>query len=641
MPCPGSGSTASLDTGKQVKDYHGLHPYTPPDGIFKPSTRADLVSIVQMIEGKVGKAKAIGSVWSLSTAPDSDGFVIDTSGLNRHLSQPFAFPTPPGQPGTPLVVSVLWDPSRFATPAHNAQWLATLARPGFPQAGGILIHVQAGIQIKTLLEDLASVGLALPTMGAAGGQSLAGALSTATHGSDVNLSLLGDAVRAVHLIGPGGQEWWIQSNDGYGSETHYSQLPDWCHDTKVVRDTDFLQSVVVGVGRFGIVYSMVLEVVPQYLLEEETEETTWTKIRTVLLAAVTAGYTTDGNVFADPRNGSALRHWMVFVDPASGSRAWRTRRWLTSNAKEEGLDKGFELLGYLCTHSDAAKTAATVATGVLVGAITGMIAAIWSTAGLIPIGGAIGAANESAPLVALITKLIGAMQNFSTLGTFLAAVLDVLRKSRNLASSLIDDAITKISGEILSSQANLGLRRGPSNKILDGHNYALDHCYSGDSGEFFFDAATVSYIQFVDDVLQKARDLGPIVGYVSLRFVRETMSKLGMERFPLTVAIEVTISRPGSVNNEYVQSVEALAFKHGGIPHWGQEHSLNKIQVEQLYKDRLEPWRWALAETEMPLQGTFSSAFTRERGLEVNRPLENLDTHRARRYVAAIISGAS
>src|SRR5262249_25244095 len=156
-----------------------------------------------------------------------------------------------------------------------------------------------------------SIGLALPTMGAGGGQTLAGALSTATQGSDVDLRLLGDAVRAVHLIAPGGQEWWIEANGGIGTGTRHSQLPDWCWDTNVVRDTDFLQSVVVGVGRFGVIYSMVLEVVPQYMLEEHTGEVNWSTTRTALLSAVTGGYTTAGNVFADPLNGAALRFWQV------------------------------------------------------------------------------------------------------------------------------------------------------------------------------------------------------------------------------------------------------------------------------------------------------------------------------------------
>src|SRR5262249_5582041 len=151
---------------------------------------------VQTVEAAASKAKAVGSVASLSAAPDSDGFVIKTEKLNRHLSQPF--PTPV----TPL------SASRFATSAHNAQWLGTLAHPRLPARGRSLVHVQAGIKIKDLVADLGSVGLGLPTMGAAGLQSLAGAFSTGTHGSDFGLPLLGDFVRAVHLVGPGGQEWW-------------------------------------------------------------------------------------------------------------------------------------------------------------------------------------------------------------------------------------------------------------------------------------------------------------------------------------------------------------------------------------------------------------------------------------------------
>jgi hypothetical protein len=206
---------------------------------------------------------------------------------------------------------------------------------------------------------------------------------------------------------------------------------------------------------------------------------------------------------------------------------------------------------------------------------------------------------------------------------------------------MVNDALSAIAGGILASAHDPPLRSGPSHEILDTHDYDLDGCIGANSGEFFFDAASSSYIEFVDAVLQKAKDLGPIMGYVALRFVRQTTSKLGMQQFPLTVCIEASISYPGSVNKEYEEAVQALARNHGGIPHWGQEHSLNKSQVQQLYRERLEPWRWAVAETESPVQGTFSSTFTRERGLEVDRPLENLDTHRARRYVAAIISGAS
>jgi hypothetical protein len=737
---------------KIVIDWSNLHPYLPPGGVFTPSKRADIVTIVQEVEQRgVGKAKAIGSVYSLSAAPDSDGSVIDTKSLNRHLSQPFG-PRPvqyvlhssrfPARPCEQIEIELgqlkagtfkKFDPDKKtwieveATPEmiaskqkeldeclkkavepnwnYDSQWLGTIARPSFFQNGGILIHVQAGIQIKTLLLDLANLGLALPTMGAGGGQTLGGAISTATHGSDFNLSLLGDAVRAVHLIGPGGQEWWIESNGGAGGGSGYSQLPDWCDDTRVVRDTDFLESVIVNIGRFGIIYSMILEVVPQYILEEERYETTWSQTKFSLTAGVQSGYDSAGGPFSTPgpcdliatelqklKGGTfkkfdpqqkiwlelratpemiaskqkeldeclkkqavggpasePLRFWQLVIDPASGSRAWITRRRRTTDTIEEGTDDKSDLFDFLCTHKEMAVGAAITATNLLAGQLSAAGTAIVSSLGAIPFVGPAIASDKAAPYFALAVDLEGAVLHFSTLGEFLAKVWDLLRNAKDsVGHGMVDDALRGIAGVILAAAHDPPLRRGPSEKILDTHDYSLDGCFSANSAEFFFDAASDSYIQFVEDVLRKAKDLGPIMGYVSLRFVRGTTSKLGMQRFPLTVCIEVSIARPGSINHEYMKAAHVLALNHRGIPHWGQEHSLNESQVEQLYKERLGPWRWALAETEAPLrdvdktkapvQGTFSSQFTCERGLE---PLESLETHRARRYVAAIISGAS
>jgi hypothetical protein len=746
MPCSEHGSLVPFES-KPVKDWSNLHPYTPLGGVFSPRKRADVVAMMQKIERNgIGKAKAIGSVYSLSAAPDSDGSVIDTKFLDRHLSQPFGswhllsvlhssrFPEGPSpceqiaielhqlktgtfqkfDPAQKRKIEVTGTPQEIAAKQkeldeclkkavkpewiYNSQWLGTIARPGFFESGGILIHVQAGIRIKTLLEDLAILGLALPTMGAGGGQTLAGAISTATHGSDFNLRPLGDAVRAVHLIGPGGQEWWIESNGGPGTGLTYSQLPDWCHDTRVVRDTDFLESVVVGVGRFGVIYSMVLEVVPQYMLEEERYETTWSEIKLSLGAGVQSGYDSQGSPFTSGRSPCAqiaidlhqlktgtfkkfdpaqrrkievtgtpqeiaakqkeldeclkrqatggpppepLRFWQLVIDPASGSRAWITHRRRTTDPTETGTDKKQDLFDFLCTHDEAAAVAALTATSLLSEAVAAMGTEIVGSEGSIPIVGPIVGNIDAAPYFELAADLDAAVLHFSKLGIFLSKVWDLLRNAKDaVGHGMIDDTLRDIAGGILAAAHDPPLRRGSSEKILDTHDYDLDGCLSVNSMEFFFDAASSSYIQFVDDVLHKAKELGPIMGIVSLRFVRETSSKLGMQRFPLTVCIEVAISRPGSVNNEYKKAVQELARHHGGIPHWGQEHSLNKSQVEQLYKDRLEPWRWALAETEISIEGekTFSSQFTRERGLEVE---EDLDTHRARRYVAAIISGSS
>ena len=70
-----------------------------------------------------------------------------------------------------------------------------------------LIHVQAGIKLYELNQILWSAGKSMLTLGGSQGQSLAGAISTGTHGSDFDRPPLADAVRAMHIVGVGGQEY--------------------------------------------------------------------------------------------------------------------------------------------------------------------------------------------------------------------------------------------------------------------------------------------------------------------------------------------------------------------------------------------------------------------------------------------------
>ena len=71
------------------------------------------------------------------------------------------------------------------------------------------------------LLDHQSPRLAIQASGGSVGASLAGALSTATHGAEFQWRLLVDRVRAIHLVGPGGQEWWIE---GATSVADFSRL---------------------------------------------------------------------------------------------------------------------------------------------------------------------------------------------------------------------------------------------------------------------------------------------------------------------------------------------------------------------------------------------------------------------------------
>ena len=68
--------------------------------------------------------------------------------------------------------------------------------------------------------------------------------------------------RAAHLVGPGGQEWWITPQSSlFGDAGLLSTLPEWCPDAQIVADDDAFNAVRVGVGRMGVIYSVILEVV--------------------------------------------------------------------------------------------------------------------------------------------------------------------------------------------------------------------------------------------------------------------------------------------------------------------------------------------------------------------------------------------
>lgn len=244
-------------------------------GGFKPADLKELVRCVQQAESENRSIKAQGSGYSLSRAAVADHYLICTDGLRHWLSLP-----------VPAVAKTI---PRWFREGHRDDHLARLVRPSILSSlpdDAFLVHVEAGIKIKHLLAELDMAGLALSTMGAGGGQSLAGAISTGTHGSDFLLPPLSDFVRAIHLVGPGGQEWWIEPSAGLSTGGLLKNLPGSCPDTKVVRDDDWFRAPIVSVGRCGVIYSVVLQVTKQFkLLERSDLGVPWSSTKTKLRAS--------------------------------------------------------------------------------------------------------------------------------------------------------------------------------------------------------------------------------------------------------------------------------------------------------------------------------------------------------------------
>jgi FAD/FMN-containing dehydrogenase len=599
VPCASEPGDVEHTPGEIFRDYTRSHVYQPPNGIFHPQDRRELVRAVLLAEAAGVRAKAVGANYSLSPAQVTDGAVIATQLLGLHLSRPFPRPPEPGPPAR----------------RYRGEHLKAMVRPG-AAIDGFLVHVEAGMHLRDLLADLAAFGLALPTMGAGGQQTIAGAISTGTHGSDVALPPLSDAVRAIHFVGPTGQEYWIEPANGPVRAPTGSN--GWCPETIVMRDDELFRAALVSVGRFGVVYSFVLEVVPQYWLYDRTDVRAWSDVRAELGACAQSSDYARERVFADADRGP-VRYYSAVLELAQMEKAWVSRRWVTTSHTELGLEKagGIELCA-----DPGPYVAAIVAAKVAFIELQGAVLAV-------PVAGIAWAAR----IEALWIALMDAANNADTMGGFLtrafALFADINATSVGFAAPMLHGILRGLSEQLVGGQM-APERRGPSGRILDSHDYSQDHCFGGTSAEYFFNAHQPQYLHFVDDVLAAAKEHGPVAGYLSMRFVRGSRALLAMERWPQSVAVEVATLRPPDDGNdpmysEFVKAAANLAATYGALPHWGQIHAADPDALAKGYGAKaLGGWRWALAEIQQRGGHTFSSAFTRARGLEQKDSLREL-----------------
>ncbi len=115
-----------------------------------------------------------------------------------------------------------------------------LDRPSGDTPG--LVEVEGGIKVKRLTESLFDQGLALPNMGDANPQGLAGAIATDTHGSGVGAGLgsFSEAIEEMTIVTADGEERVLQGEE--------------------------LEAGRVALGQLGVVYKVKLAVIDNYYL---------------------------------------------------------------------------------------------------------------------------------------------------------------------------------------------------------------------------------------------------------------------------------------------------------------------------------------------------------------------------------------
>lgn len=194
--------------------------------------------------------------------------------------------------------------------------------PGLGQ-GERLVRVKAGTRLKTLNRILLP-GLSRPAglinMGAFDGQTLAGAVNTATHGSGAALGSFADLVVSVDMVtvtkGHDGQPHVqmrrFEPADGVTDRDAFN-ADKGEHGMVLEQNDDTFRSVVVSYGCMGIAYAYTLRVRDEYWLREDTSLDEWPALRAHLKEPI---ITKPGFGKGVPQFVTEDRHLQVYINVA-------------------------------------------------------------------------------------------------------------------------------------------------------------------------------------------------------------------------------------------------------------------------------------------------------------------------------------
>jgi L-gulono-1,4-lactone dehydrogenase len=215
-----------------------------PLRIYTPTTLEEVSEIVRRAGRDRCTVRAVGSGHSWSDVALTTGYLIRPQGMSKALD---------------LDVSLL--------------------RPDIDMTR--LVEVQAGMRVRELNAYLDAHGRALSNMGGYDGQTVAGVISTSTHGSGISYGPLSDFVRSLDVVAGDGSVHRIERGDGPTEPGAYrTRHPE----RTLVQDDHWFNAVVVGMGCMGVVYSVILEVEPSYWLKEVRTLSTWEQVKQDLRA---------------------------------------------------------------------------------------------------------------------------------------------------------------------------------------------------------------------------------------------------------------------------------------------------------------------------------------------------------------------
>ena len=101
------------------------------------------------------------------------------------------------------------------------------------------------------------------TSGASNGQTIAGALSTGTHGSAFDVGSISNFVVGLHLIVSPTRHVWLEKKSYPVASTSFVRKIN----AELVQDDELFNAALVSFGSFGFIHGVMIETVPLFLYE--------------------------------------------------------------------------------------------------------------------------------------------------------------------------------------------------------------------------------------------------------------------------------------------------------------------------------------------------------------------------------------
>lgn len=222
-----------------IGERYELHNSSSGDAVSK------LAASGRAVQGLVGRAfaerrrlRAVGGAWSFSdVGAVPGGWVLSTGFANRLLR----------------------------VPAGDVD-------PNYAGDRDGLFLLQTGVSVGEFNMAVEKLGRSLLTSGASNGQTFVGAAATGTHGSAIDQPGIQGHIRALQLIPSPDQNLWIEPASRPVTDGRLaSDL-----GATVVRDDRLFEAVLVGLGAFGVVHSVVVETAPRFLLSARRDRIPFT-----------------------------------------------------------------------------------------------------------------------------------------------------------------------------------------------------------------------------------------------------------------------------------------------------------------------------------------------------------------------------